>query len=101
MLFNDVDREGDRLTPSVDTQAAHGTAVCPTEGNTCTYTANAGYTGPDTFSYRVVDDHGGSATARVDVTVEENGAPVAAPDKALAHGVGTRAHRRARQRPRP
>jgi hypothetical protein len=79
VLANDVDPEGDSLTVTSVTAAAHGTAVLV--GNTVRYTPKPDYTGPDHFSYSISDGQGGSATAPVTVTVTPaNDAPVAVDD---------------------
>ncbi|MFI5895338.1 beta strand repeat-containing protein [Actinoplanes sp. NPDC051513] len=57
---------------------AHGVAVANAD-RTITYTPAAGWAGPDTFTYRVDDPHGGSDTATVTVTTQ-NAAPVANDD---------------------
>ncbi|MFC7273892.1 Ig-like domain-containing protein [Paractinoplanes rhizophilus] len=57
---------------------AHGVAVANAD-RTITYTPAAGWAGVDTFTYRVDDPHGGSATATVTVTTQ-NAPPVAHDD---------------------
>lgn len=55
----------------------------PTKGSldctdaTCTYTAGAGSTGSDSFTFRVTDDHGAATTATVSIAIV-NDAPIAA-----------------------
>ncbi|HEV2891224.1 MAG TPA: Ig-like domain-containing protein [Frankiaceae bacterium] len=78
---NDTDTEGDVLTVVSTTTPAHGTVSCA--GGTCTYTPDANYFGPDSFSYTVSDGNGGTATATVSVTVTSvNDVPVAGDDAA-------------------
>ena len=75
---NDSDPDGDALSYGVVTGPAHGTLVFNPNG-TFTYTPAANYSGPDTFTYRVTDANGASATAVVSLTVTPvNDAPVAA-----------------------
>jgi len=56
---NDIDPDGDPLTASIPNggefgpPAQHGTATCA--GDTCTYSAASGYSGPDSFTYGVSD----------------------------------------------
>ena len=53
--------------------ATHGTVVLNTQpnpqNNTITFTPDAGYTGPASFSYTISDGRGGTATANVSLTV--------------------------------
>ncbi|OAS16680.1 Ig-like domain-containing protein [Paenibacillus oryzisoli] len=70
------DADGDQLTYSVVTQPAHGTVTL--DGNGYTYTPTAGYSGPDSFSYKVNDGRVDSAPATVTLTVTpENTVPTA------------------------
>ncbi len=71
---NDTDLDGDVLTVSPVTAPAHGAVVLDPSG-VGTYTPSSGWSGTDTFTYRVADGFGGTSTATVTVTV--NGAPVA------------------------
>lgn len=81
VLANDT---GDAIGLDAVTSApAHGTAVIT--GTTVTYTPTAGYAGSDTFSYRIKDSLGVTATATVSITVQP--APIAADDTART-GVG-------------
>ena len=67
LLANDSDPNGDPLTiTSVSAEARRSrTAPCVlnTQNNTITFTPDAGYTGPASFSYTVSDGRGGTATA--------------------------------------
>ena len=58
--------------------ATNGTVVLNTQpnpqNNTITFTPNAGYTGPASFSYTISDGRGGTATANVSLTVAPAGA---------------------------
>ncbi|MCU0698625.1 MAG: Ig-like domain-containing protein [Myxococcaceae bacterium] len=60
---------GETLTVSAVTTPMNGTATVAPGGATVRYTPNAGYNGPDSFSYTVVDPGGLTATAQVQVTV--------------------------------
>ena len=69
------------LAASLVAGPAHGTLSVPLAANgSFTYTPNPGYTGPDSFTYRVTDTGGLiSNTATVSITV--NAPPVAVDDK--------------------
>ncbi|HLZ77169.1 Ig-like domain-containing protein [Phenylobacterium sp.] len=76
---NDSDANGDPLTIVAVGPAGHGT-VTINGGTSVTYTDQAGYLGPDSFSYTISDGQGGSATATVSVTDRLNLPPVAVDD---------------------
>ncbi|HEX8002999.1 MAG TPA: Ig-like domain-containing protein [Mycobacteriales bacterium] len=76
---NDSDVDGDSLSIVSFTQPAHGTVTC--SATACTYTPDANYFGPDSWTYTISDGKGGTATATVTMTVTAvNDAPVAADD---------------------
>ncbi len=69
------DVDGDSLSFSIVTNASHGTANAGI--NILNYTPNAGYIGPDSFTYRANDGLLNSNTSTVNVTVNHiNHAPV-------------------------
>ncbi len=77
LLGNDSDADGDALTIASLGAVAHGTLVDNGDG-TVTYTPNANFNGPDSFTYTVDDGQGGSATASVSVAVSSvNDVPTA------------------------
>uniref|UniRef100_UPI002AA8D58A Ig-like domain-containing protein n=1 Tax=uncultured Methanobacterium sp. TaxID=176306 RepID=UPI002AA8D58A len=82
VLGNDSDVDGDSLVVSGVGVAGHGTVT--NNGNSVTYTPNAGFHGLDSFSYTVSDGHDGSVVGVVYVVVNEsvhvNHVPVAAAD---------------------
>jgi len=67
VLANDSDPDNDPLTITSVTSPPHGTATH--NGQRVTYTPQSGWTGSDSFSYTISDGRGGTATARVSVTV--------------------------------
>ena len=64
---NDIDVDGDTLTITSVSSAAHGTVT--TDGVKATYQPTANYNGADSFTYTISDGHGGTASAAVAVTV--------------------------------
>ena len=56
VLGNDTDPNGDPLTAILVTGVSHGTLTLNANGS-FTYTPNAGYSGPDTFTYKANDGH--------------------------------------------
>ena len=81
VLANDIDADGDSLTVS-SVSADNGAVVINPDG-TLRYTPHVNFNGVDTLTYEVNDGQGGSATARVDVTVNpENDIPLAVNDQA-------------------
>ncbi|MES2422806.1 MAG: Ig-like domain-containing protein [Pseudomonadota bacterium] len=74
-----TDPDGDTLTFTKATDPANGAVVVNTNG-TYTYTPNANYFGPDSFTVTVADGQGGVVTTTVNVTVTPvNDVPVATP----------------------
>jgi hypothetical protein len=86
---NDTDADGDILTITAVGSALRGTVV--NNGVSITYIPNAGYVGPDAFTYTVSDGRGGATTQTVSVTVtgdtRSNRAPILGTDT-LKTGVG-------------
>ncbi|MEP9351911.1 tandem-95 repeat protein [Xanthobacter sp. KR7-225] len=81
LLANDGDLDGDTLSVTGFGGASGGTLVY--SGGTFTFTPDADYSGPASFTYTVSDGKGGADTATVAVTVTPvNDAPVATGDTA-------------------
>jgi hypothetical protein len=81
VLANDTDADGNTLTITAVTQGANGSVAITGGGTGLTYTPNANYFGPDSFTYTISDGNGGTDTATVNVTVTEvNDAPTAVDD---------------------
>ena len=68
VLANDSDDEGNPLTPVIVTRPAFGTVVVNVNG-TITYTPTYGFTGTDTFTYKVSDGNQ-DTLATVTITVD-------------------------------
>ncbi len=83
VLANDTDVDGDPLTVTSASTAAHGTTAVAVDGS-ITYTPTGGYSGPDSFTYAISDGAGGSATGTVTVSVVLSNAPPVATDDTLA-----------------
>ena len=67
----------EELTLTAVGNATHGTTALAGDGKSVSYTPNPEFNGIDSFTYTVTDEHGGSATATVSVTVSgENDAPI-------------------------
>ena len=86
VLSNDTDPDGDILTlNAVTTPPGHANATIT--GNRILYVPQNGYKGDDSFVYEINDGSGGSATAKVTVSVgstSSNSAPDAVDDSAEA-----------------
>ncbi|MFC7232787.1 Ig-like domain-containing protein [Saliphagus sp. GCM10025308] len=82
VLANDYDPDGDSLIASNYGDPSNGTASMVVNGKV-TYTPDPGFTGTDSFTYIVQDDHGeysSSGTITVEVLPDPNRAPVAVSD---------------------
>lgn len=78
VLANDTDPENATLSATVVQGPAHGVLTLNANGS-FTYTPNAGYSGPDSFSYRA-SDGALDDVATVNLTVDPNVAPVTGSD---------------------
>ncbi len=80
VLANDSDPDGGTLTAVVENPPDHGALTLNSNGS-FTYTPQANYFGPDTFTYRARDYLSGSLPATVSLTVNPvNDPPVAQDD---------------------
>lgn len=68
VLANDYDPDGDPLTIDSVTQPLYG--VSSHDGSYAYYTPNVSYIGEDSFTYKITDGQGGTASATVFLTVE-------------------------------
>jgi hypothetical protein len=83
ILANDSDPDGDTLTTAPGTAPAHGVVFYNPTNQTALYRPNTDYNGPDSFTYRLLDGKGGTASGTVSVTVlPVNDPPVAQNDSA-------------------
>ena len=75
VLSNDSDPDGDPLTLSIATNPSHGQALVKNGipgaaiGDFILYTPNPNFHGADYLTYQVSDSQGGTATAKVNLTV--------------------------------
>jgi VCBS repeat-containing protein len=82
VLSNDTDPNNDTLDVTAVTHGANGTAVLNAD-DTVTYTPNANFSGPDSFTYGISDGNGGMAIGVVTITVTaDNDGPAANADSA-------------------
>lgn len=87
VLANDLVPAGANVTLAIETAATNGTLTV--EGLQVLYTPNSGYTGADSFVYRVTDDLGRDSLATVTLTVAPNEAPIAVADELeIEAGIG-------------
>lgn len=83
LLANDIEVDGEAIRIDQVIQGANGTVTLDTANRTLSYLADPGFTGQDTFTYRVTDDvieaNGtlSADTGTVTVQVLDNRAPVA------------------------
>lgn len=71
VLKNDTDPNNDSLTVSdYDTSSTKGGTVSVSSNGSFSYNPPTGFTGTDTFTYKVSDGKGGSDSATVTITVE-------------------------------
>jgi hypothetical protein len=76
---------GDALTYSVVSVPSHGTLGAIDASGHVTFTPSGGYSGPDSFTFKVIDGHGvASGTATVNLTVQAVAAPTCTDHSASA-----------------
>jgi len=81
VLANDTDPNDEPLVIATVSNPPHGTATI--DDGAIVYVPDAGYEGPDTFTYSACDPHNACATATVTVTVTHvNHPPIAVADEA-------------------
>jgi hypothetical protein len=68
VLGNDTDTDGDTLSAVLVSSPSHGTVTLNADGS-FTYTPAAGYSGPDSFTYKAGDGAASSEPATVTITV--------------------------------
>jgi len=68
VLTNDTDADGDSLTAAKFGDPSHGSVTVNANGS-FTYVPNAGYVGPDAFTYKVSDGTATSAATTVSLTI--------------------------------
>lgn len=78
VLGNDSDPDGDAILADQFTQGTNGSVTLAADGS-FSYTPNAGFSGIDTFTYRIFDGAAYSAYATVTIEVVE-GTPLATAD---------------------
>ena len=70
VLANDISGEGVDLRVIAVDGATSGTLAISADEQSVIYTPNAGFTGPDTFTYTFEDSNGFTSTATVELTVQ-------------------------------
>lgn len=80
LLANDIDQTGQDLNVVLITDAADNGNVTAFGSGNFTYTPDAGFTGTDSFTYRIRDEDGGTAEATATINVVARPAPLALDD---------------------
>ena len=91
VLLNDSDTDGDFMTATPVTQPSIGSVGVARNGEALEITVKAGRTGSSTFEYEVSDGRGGTARAKVKVSIhgdEVNSPPLQLTERAVSVGAG-------------
>jgi VCBS repeat-containing protein len=80
VLANDTDADGNSLATKLVSGPKHGNVIRNSDGG-FSYSADCGFTGSDSFTYRVNDGELDSNVATVTISVVANKVPVAVNDK--------------------
>ncbi len=83
VLANDSDPDGDTLSIESVTAPGFGTATRSGDATYVVYSPSPNYYGPDAFYYTVTDGKGGTAMARVDITIRAVNDPPIANDQSI------------------
>ncbi|MEL6264922.1 MAG: Ig-like domain-containing protein, partial [Pseudomonadota bacterium] len=89
VLANDSDPDGDAITSGLLTAPQNGALESFSLDGSFRYVPNQGFTGVDTFTYRVTDDGGLSADQTVTITVQDGVRPIAVDDTYTVRTNGT------------
>ena len=84
LVTPNADLDGDKLSVSLDTPPAHGTATVNLD-KTVTYVPNTNYDGTDSFIYLLSDGNGGSDTGTVSITILPANDPPAISNLVYSH----------------
>lgn len=71
LLANDNDADGDPISISGASGAVNGSVSFDSQSQTITFTPAAGYSGPASFNYSIADGQGGTASAQVSLSVND------------------------------
>ncbi len=92
ILINDIDPDGDAISLAIITKPPHGNILNTVTNGSLTYTPNAGFSGNDSFTYKLLDSEG-NLSDPVIVTIEVsivNQSPVAMAADIVAECAGSR-----------
>lgn len=88
LIDSNSEPSGDTLTATAASQPAHGSLTVDSDG-AFTYKPDAGYYGPDSFTYTLTDAEGDSATGTVALTVNRTAPSAPGKPKAVAGAAGS------------
>ncbi|MBB3656627.1 hypothetical protein FHX15_001855 [Rhizobium sp. BK650] len=71
LLANDTDADGDPIAITGVSGAVNGSVSFDSQAKTVTFTPDAGYSGPASFSYSIADGQGGTASAQVSLDIND------------------------------
>jgi|GEM_PF-1200907 len=81
VLANDVDGQGDTMTPTITIPPTNGSVTVQPSGQVL-YTPDPGFFGSDSFQYEACDTSGECSAIKATASISVNGAPFAGPEGA-------------------